>query len=222
MITVSIAPEFKEKWPDMQLYCLECNVAVQPKNEALWLEIVRFSRELRTKLKIEQISKLPAVASSRKGYKAVGKDPARYRLSAEALMRRVLKGNDLYQINNVVDIVNLASASSGFSIGGYDVEKIVGEVTLGIGNANEAYTGLGRVELNIEYMPILRDQIGAFGSPTSDSERTCVAINTRRFLMVYFGFGAHDSLDNEVAYAEELLCKFGGASNIEKIKIITG
>src|SRR5690606_16509774 len=118
-------------------------------NAALWEEIQLKVTEIATHTKIEQISKIPAISASRKGYKACGKDPARYRLSAEALLRRVVNRNEIYQINNIVDVLNLISISSGFSIGGYDSDKIKGAVTFGIGEKDEPYTGIGRGELNI-------------------------------------------------------------------------
>jgi DNA/RNA-binding domain of Phe-tRNA-synthetase-like protein len=100
--------------------------------------------EIASTLQIEDISQIPAISASRKAYKACGKDPARYRLSAEALLRRVVNRNEIYQINNVVDLLNLVSISTGFSIGGYDADKIDGDIIYGIGKPNEPYIGIGR------------------------------------------------------------------------------
>jgi DNA/RNA-binding domain of Phe-tRNA-synthetase-like protein len=99
------------------------------------------------------------------------------------LLRRVFKGKGLYQVNNVVDLLNLTSVKSGFSIGGYDVGKIEGEIQLSIGKAGEPYKAIGRGELNIEFLPTFRDQKGPFGSPTSDSVRTMITPKTEQFLM---------------------------------------
>ncbi|MCL1822083.1 MAG: phenylalanine--tRNA ligase beta subunit-related protein, partial [Prolixibacteraceae bacterium] len=170
---------------------------------------------LHNSLNIENISKLPAIQASRKAYKAMGKDPARYRLSAEALLRRAVKEKSLYRINNVVDLLNLVSITSGYSIGGYDVEKITGGVSLGTGCKDEPYVGLGRGILNIEGMPVLRDAEGAFGSPTSDSERTGVTFETQRFLMVIFGFYVGDSLAETEKFAVDLLKHFADAHDFE-------
>lgn len=208
MIDISIAPEFLSVWPQTVLPCIECNVNMTEQNPLLWAKVDHLSAELRGSVKIEDISQQPAIAASRKAYRALGKDPARYRLSAEALMRRVVKGNDLYQINNVVDIVNLISSTTGFSIGGYDADKINGKVQLGIGNAGEPYEAIGRGGLNIESLPVLRDQTGAFGTPTSDSVRTSVTLETKRFLMVFFGFGANGQLQKAIDLSNVLLEEF--------------
>lgn len=214
MIEIQFEQEFINKWPDIKLGCIECDVNVKKLDENLWDEIRRQCQTIQNKIHIKDISKIAAISSSRKVYKILGKDPARYRLSAEALMRRIVKGNELYQINNVVDLVNMASLVSGFSIGGYDADRIVQPVELGIGKHNEPYCAIGKGELNIEYLPVLRDREGAFGSPTSDSERTCVTEKTKRFLMVYFGFGSHNILQHELNQASKLLKDFAAAKNI--------
>lgn len=208
MTTISISPEFKAAWPNINLPIIECEVKMMAQSEPLWAKVEELSQQLCTLIKIDEISQQPAIAASRKAYKMLGKDPARYRLSAEALMRRVVKGNSLYQINNVVDIVNLVSATSGFSIGGYDADKIVGNICLGIGEPGEPYEAIGRGQLNIECLPVLRDKIGAFGSPTSDSVRTAVSLETKHFLMVLFGFGAHEKISETLKLAEYLLHEY--------------
>ena len=172
MRKITISDRLEGKVPELQLSCILCDVIPVPVNGQLWNEIQLKINEIAASVSIEQISQLPAIAASRKAYKACGKDPARYRLSAEALLRRVVNRNELYQINNVVDALNLVSISTGFSIGGYDDDKIAGDVVFDIGKPGEPYIGIGRGELNIEGMPVFRDAKGAFGTPTSDSERT--------------------------------------------------
>lgn len=216
---LSISDAFRACWPTVQLSCIECNVQPVLKHEALWELIVRESRNIREGQVREQISQQAAIAASRKVYRALGKDPARYRLSAEALMRRVVKGEELYQINSVVDLVNFSSISSGFSIGAYDADKIEGPVVLGVGKEHEPYEAIGRGELNVENLPVLRDASGAFGSPTSDSLRTSVTLGTRHLLMVFFGFGAFNTLDDALKNAASLLYEFAGAQNLEHFVI---
>jgi DNA/RNA-binding domain of Phe-tRNA-synthetase-like protein len=220
MQIISVSSELKEKVKELQLFCIESDVVLRTTPDELWDLITDTCKELNSKVKIEEISALPAVQASRRAYKAAGKDPARYRLSAEALLRRAIKEKELYRINNVVDLLNLVSIESGFSIGGYDAESISGEVEFGIGRKDEPYTGIGRGPLNIEGLPVFRDDLGAFGSPTSDSERTSVTDGTRRFLMVIIGFGATHLLQEAGERAVALLKRFAQAENIE-IKVIT-
>ena len=164
--------------------------------------------EIRNQLNLDEIKGLVVVASTREAYKIIGNDPNRYRPSADALLRRIVKGSDIYRINNVVDILNLISIQSGFSIGGYDTDKIEGNIELGIGKKNEPYEGIGRGELNIFNLPVLRDARSAFGSPTSDSERTMITDSTNKILFIFFDFGNHGSLLEYLDACTKLLKRF--------------
>lgn len=216
MIEIKINSELSKKVPEVKLSCILCEGQFQQKNEDLWTVICEKITELNKTLKVEDITKMPAIAASRRAYKQCGKEPARYRVSAEALLRRVLKRGEIYQVNNMVDLLNLVSISSGFSIGGYDADKINGNVLFGIGDKDEPYKGIGRGELNIEFMPVFRDANGAFGTPTSDSVRTSVTENTKRFLMIIIDYGSQASLSLATEMAVNLLEKYAAATNIEQ------
>ncbi len=218
MTAILISKELKEKVPNLKLSVIECDVFVLETSDLLWDDIRKKTGELSADLTTEQISKIPAIAASRKAYKACGKDPARYRLSAEALLRRVVKNKALYQVNSVVDVLNLVSITTGYSIGGYDSAKIAGNISFGIGTAADPYEGIGRGRLNIEFLPTFRDEKGAFGTPTSDSERTAVSQVTKRFLMIIIDFGEGD-LKKATKLASEYLERFAFARNL-KIKRI--
>ncbi len=211
---LSVADTLQVKCPDLQLSTLSSEVRIIKDLPALWKEIDAGILAQQEALgAIASIAKMPAIRESRQGYKNCGKDPARYRLSAESLLRRVMQGKGLYKVNNVVDLLNLVSIRSGFSIGGYDLEKIEGPIVAGIGEAAEDYEGIGRGALNIEFLPVLRDTKGAFGSPTSDSTRTMVTPETTQFLMVFFAFGKEAELAPALKDAEDLLSRFGGLNS---------
>lgn len=214
MPKIIISEELRKACPKLRLGCIEALVKVEASGAGLLYEIEQKLASLQQSLAIEDISKIPAIEASRRGYRACGKDPARYRLSAEALLRRIVSGKGLYQINNVVDQLNLVSVASGFSIGGYDLDKIVGEVCFGIGKADEPYTGIGRGELNIEFLPVFRDESGAFGTPTSDSQRTEVTAETQRFLMILIDFEGSSELENAKQMSMRLLKEYCGGQDI--------
>ena len=130
-------------------------------------------------------------------------------------MRRIVKGNDLYRIDAIVDLVNLLSLQSGYSIGAFDLDKIDGDtLTLGIGREGEPYEGIGRGELNIEGMPVWRDSTGGVGTPTSDNERTKIDMSTRRLLMIINIYGDEMPVDEISQRAIELLERFASGSNL--------
>ncbi len=218
---INIQPIIKEKCPNLKLGILKTHVHVQNSNESLWAIIDQKLEERQAELELDVVSKLPTIQSTRKAYKALGKKPGRYRPSAEALTRRILQGKGLYKVNNVVDCLNLISVCSGYSIGGYDLQNIEGQIQLGRGEEKEPYEAIGRGELNIAGLPVLRDNTGAFGSPTSDSSRTMVTEKTTQFLMIFFNFGNHDNLDFWLNESKELLEKFAKSefSEIECLSV---
>ncbi|HAS47190.1 MAG TPA: hypothetical protein DCS93_42295 [Microscillaceae bacterium] len=218
MQAITISNPIKTKCPALQLGCLEASIAIKPKNEALWQKMLELS-DAKKNLLMEAIKDIPAIQSSREAYKALGKAPSRYRLSAEALHRRIVKGQDLYQINNVVDIINYSSIASGFSIGGYDLNKIQGDIVLDLGQAQEPYEAIGRGNINIEHLPVFRDANGAFGSPTSDSTRTSITDQTQQVLLVFLNFGGHLHLAQALQDTAQLLVDFAEGKNIESVII---
>ena len=153
------------------------------------------------------IKELPGVEATRRVYRACGKDPSRYRPSSEALIRRVVQGKDLYQIDTLVDMINLASMKFGYSIGGFDADKFVGDtLTLGIGRKDEPYEGIGRGILNIEGMPVYRDAKGGVGTPTSDHERTKIELGTTHLLTLINGYdGNRETVASNAQFIKELL-----------------
>ena len=219
MKRITITDEFSDYCPQIYLFCIECNVTVESCQNELKELMEHRCREISEELTMESISSISAIDQARKAYRACGKDPARYRLSAEALLRRIVNGKGLYHINNVVDLLNLVSVTTGFSIGGYDADAINGDVLMGIGRKHEPYDGLGRGELNIVNMPVFRDNMGAFGTPTSDSERTGVRENTKRFMMVIISFDGNDGLQHAGQLAVQLLTEFASASHFKTAEI---
>jgi len=215
MREIIISQTIKNKLPDLTLGCIECDVVISEENSELWREIEAACGTIGHSGELAEVGSNPAIRASRTAYRLCGKDPARYRLSSEALMRRVVKGHQLYRINNVVDLLNLVSLKSGMSIGGYDVEKISGSVIFDIGTKDEPYEAIGRGEFNIEFLPIFRDSISPFGSPTSDSVRTSVTDSTKRFLMVIIGFSGEICTVESIDLAVSLLKKYAKADNIE-------
>lgn len=153
---------------------------------------------------------MSAIQSTRKVYRLCGKDPSRYRPAAEALLRRILQGKDLYQIDTLVDLINLASIAYGYSIGGFDADLFKGDtLTLGIGKEGEPYKGIGRGIINIAGLPIYRDAIGGVGTPTSDNERTKITLNTTHLVVLINGYdGNEQNVRTNAEYIQTLLQRY--------------
>ncbi len=215
MTKIEIEPQLKLACPTLRLGIIQCKINTQEKCPELWDIINETTKKLQEELAIDAIKDIPAINSSKKGYKAAGKDPSRYRLSADSLLRRIVNGKGLYRINNVVDLLNLVSIKTGFSIGGYNAANVDGTIRFGIGKKDEAYEGIGRGKLNIEGLPIFRDDKGAFGSPTSDSLRTQINANCAEFLMVIISFQEEIGLSEAMNLASELLVTHADAQELQ-------
>ncbi len=132
-------------------------------------------------------------ASVRSMYKRVGLDPTKHRPSSEALLRRVKRGDLLPRVNSLVDVINWCSVESQLPFGLYDATRIVGPVVLRLGQTGESYPGIRKDEVNVEGRLVLADDLGPFGNPSSDSDRTQVTESTTRALVVVFAPADLDS-----------------------------
>ena len=221
MKPISFQKELLEKIPSIRLGCIQSQVNVEASGEKILALSDEIIAKVQSELTIEKISQKPTIKSTKEAYRKLGKDPSRYRPSAEALTRRVVNGKGLYHVNNMVDLLNLVSLESGLSIGGYDADKIIGSIEFGVGRPNETYVAIGRGNLNIENLPLLRDATGAFGSPTSDSVRTMVTDQTSSFLMILIDFDTHEILEISIEIAVGLLQKYASVQSIETSVITT-
>lgn len=214
-IEITISDEILIACPGFRFVAIECNVKNSPHNKELWREIDAFCADFAAKYKMGDIKNRPAILATREVYKKLGKDPNRYRPSGEALCRRIIRGLGLYQIDTLVDVINLISLKTGYSIGGFDADNIQGNLTLGVGKTDELFEAIGRGMLNIEGLPVYRDDIGGIGTPTSDEERTKITADTTRLLMIINGYSGKEGLKEAVEYSVELLKRFAGAENIK-------
>lgn len=210
---IIVSKEIEQVCPDFIGGCVEAKVVNSCYNSELWKEIHAIGERFRTELTTETLKDVSGIAATRRIYRACGKDPSRYRPASEALIRRILQGKKLYQIDTLVDLINLASIVYGYSIGGFDADKMLGEqLTLGIGKADEPYEGIGRGVINIEGLPVYRDEIGGVGTPTSDHERTKITAQTTHLLVLINGYdGKEDSVRANALYIQELLRKYAGS-----------
>ena len=222
MIPITISNQIYDVCPQFVSIQFECNVINTDFNASLWHEIETFTNEYRKNNQIKDINKFRPILATRNAYKKLGKDPNRYRPSAEALRRRILKDVELYKINTLVDAINLISLKTGYSIGGFDASLIQGSLELGVGRKNEKFEAIARGFLNIEGLPVYRDSVGGIGTPTSDEERTKINSNTNKLLMLLNAYSGNDGLDEAIEYCKYVLEKYLGAEAMEVRRIERG
>lgn len=212
---VSISSLVSEACPGLRACIIKATVVNSETGDELWNELQAEATRIATTYATDTLSKRPAIAGTRQAYKTFGKDPARYRVSSEALCRRAIRGLDLYRINTLVDLINVVSMHSGYSIGGFDADRIEGDMTLGVGTADDVFHGIGRGLLNIEGMPVYRDNVGGVGTPTSDEERTKITMETTNLLITINAYAPEMPLEECLQWTIELLGKYAQATNVE-------
>lgn len=206
MFTITLSPEIETLCPGFAGVAVYAEVKNCRYSDGLWKEITTFTEELIATTAMDDIKLLRTIAATREAYKRCGKDPGRYRPSAEALRRRLMRGIPLYQIDNLVDLINLVSLRTGYSIGGFDADKMQGtHLELGIGKAGEPFEAIGRGVLNIEGLPVYRDAVGGIGTPTSDEERTKMDLETTHILAIVNGYSGTEGLAEAAEMIQQLL-----------------
>ncbi len=207
---IIVSQEIESVCPAFVGAAVEAQVVNTPYSKELWDEIHAQEDRFRQELTTESLKDLPSIAATRRVYKACGKDPSRYRPASEQLIRRMLQGKELYQIDTLVDLINLASIAYGYSIGGFDADKFVGDtLTLGVGREGEPYEGIGRGMLNIAGLPVYRDAEGGVGTPTSDHERTKMTLSTTNLVVLINGYdGNEQRVADNARFIQDLLCKY--------------
>lgn len=210
---IIVSKDINNVCPEFMGAAVEAMVENTSYSAPLWEEIHRWEEKYRQQLTTETLKELPGIAATRRVYKLCGKDPSRYRPASEQLIRRILQGKELYQIDTLVDLVNLASIAYGYSIGGFDASKFCGDtLTLGIGREGEPYEGIGRGMINIAHLPVYRDEQGGVGTPTSDNERTKMTIDTRHLLVLINGYdGNEERVMQNGIYIQELLRRYANS-----------
>lgn len=207
---VIVSQEIESVCPEFVGACIDAKVVNSQFCQPLWDEIHELGEKFKQTVTTETLKDIPSIAATRRVYRACGKDPSRYRPASEALIRRMLKGKELYQIDTLVDLINVASIAYGYSIGGFDADKFVGDtLTLGIGREGEPYEGIGRGMINIAGLPVYRDAKGGVGTPTSDNERTKIDINTTHLVVLINGYdGNKERVVENAEFIQKLLRKY--------------
>jgi DNA/RNA-binding domain of Phe-tRNA-synthetase-like protein len=211
---ITIDAGLMKKCPRTTLGCVTARVEAGASPETLVEEMKTRVTGILKLPYARSVLESPQVTATRAAYKALGKDPARYRGSAEALLRRVVAGKGLPQINAVVDVINLVSVESRLPIGLYDLGHVVGEIVFRAGLAGETYKGIGKYDLNLEGLPLFADDVGPHGSATSDSERTMVTTATKQILAVIVSFGGSENLERWTQRLGALLQEYTSGTEI--------
>lgn len=210
---IEIDASIKDKTKDFALGVLTFDALVE-NSQGLDPLIAEVEQEIHCEYSLESLLQTGGILEARNAYKAYGKDPSRYRLAVESLFRRIIKGNKLYRINNLVDIGNYVSLKIKKSTAVLDADKVKGDVLIRLGK-EEPYQGIARGHINVKNIPVYVDELGPFGSTTSDTPRTMIQEDTSHILMFLISFEGREVLKKDLEWTKELLKSYTSASKIE-------
>ena len=214
--TVEIDENLYSVYPEIRLGLLKFHADVRESSAAFWSYMNHeILPSVRKNIEGKEWNEIPGIRGSRAAYKAFGRNPGRYRVSSEALLRRVRRSDELYHINSVVDVNNLISVESGLSVGSYDLQKIHSPIIFRKAIKGEGYHGIGKDFLDMENMLVLADDEGIFGSSMSDSTRAMVTENSHDILTVIYCFENTIDLNVLIGKAEHAFHDYAGAENME-------
>lgn len=186
-LEIQLSREVLELFSDFKIGVIEYqDITVGDSPQMVKGRLQLFQESIFFELENKQVTDLPGIKEWRTIFKKTGKDPNRYRHSAEALFRRVKKQNYLSPIHSAIDINNFFSLQYQVPIGIYDLDRLDGHVEIRIGKEGEEYTGLNGRTNSLENLILSSDEVGPFGSPFVDSDRAPVTLNTINALQIIY------------------------------------
>jgi len=218
--------EVSEKFPRIAIGIgMINNVVVEKENEKIReLKIAAYS-EIRAKHDIEKLKGNPVIRAYRDFYWKLDIDPTKTRPSGEALLRRVLHGNELPTISTAVDAYNLASMKTMIPISGFDKEKLNPPFNVRFAENGEEFTGIGMEKPTTltSKMLVLADSKRVLCIyPHRDADYTKITEKTKNILVV--GYGAPGITAQQLKEAVEtalFYIKKVSGGEIEMVKVFS-
>jgi DNA/RNA-binding domain of Phe-tRNA-synthetase-like protein len=204
-IEVNWSPEASKRFPEL-LICIGIisGVRIQKENQQLLQLKKAVCEEVRRKYNIETLKDDSTVRAYRDLYWRLDIDPTKTRPSGEALLRRILHGNELPNISTVVDAYNLASMKMIIPISGFDKDHLNPPFQVRFARNGEAFTGIGidKTMFLTDKMLVLADEKQVLCIyPYRDSDYTKIAMQTRNVAIV--GYGAPGIAEHHLKEAVE-------------------
>ena len=150
----------------------------------------------------------PHIASWREVYRSFGTKPSDYRPSAEALVRRTIKTGKLPVINTAVDLYNVVSVKHIIPMGGFDADKVEGDIYLRVSDGGETFTPLGASKQEETYSGevVYADDARILTRRWNfrDADETKITSETRNLVM-FIDASSEIKLENVESALDELL-----------------
>ncbi|WP_174730276.1 B3/4 domain-containing protein [Mesobacillus harenae] len=205
---ILISTELCRKVPGFTIGIIEYkDIQIASSPQMLKGRLQLFQESIYFELLDKNITEFDGIQEWRQIFKQTGKDPNRYRHSAEAILRRIKRKNYLQPVHSAIDLNNFFSLEYQIPIGIYDRDTLAGDTIIRIGEEHEEYTGLnGRVN-SLHNLIVSSDKNGPFGSPFVDSERTSVSEETKNAVQIIYLRPSNGS-ENNIKMTESLMNMF--------------
>lgn len=102
--------------------------------------------EVRKKFAGVNLKEHSAFVCYRESFKKLGFNPNKFLSSVEALVSRVVKGGELPEINDVVNLVNAVSLKHTLPMGAHDLDSMTGDIMVRFSRENEQFIPFGQTE----------------------------------------------------------------------------
>jgi len=200
------------------------NIKVEKENEQIKMLRKAVYEEIRVKYNIETLKDNQTVRAYRDFYWKLGIDPTKTRPSGEALLRRVLHGDELPHISTVVDAYNLASMKTIIPISGFDKNRLNPPFQIRFARNGEMFTGIGMTQPMqlTDNVLVLSDEKGVLCIyPYRDADYTKITLQTKDVLIVGYGASGIEEHSLKEAVETTLSCiQQVSGGEIETIKVL--
>lgn len=133
-----------ERHPDVIGEAIEIEVATNEVSPPDLIAEMRVAEvDVRRLLEAATLADLPSIAAWRRVFSSFGAKPTKYRNAAEALLRRVSKGDELPAINLLVDVGNLVSIRHQLPVAVFDRDRFPAPAVVTFATGDEGFEDLG-------------------------------------------------------------------------------
>jgi len=190
-MTITISEEVRRDFPGLHVLTSRIEHVTVKKSDSKLEEFKgEVFKEVQRRYDLKSLKDRPILRAYRDFFWNLGVDPTKIRPAAEALIRRVLRGKPLPQINTLVDAYNLASVKTEIAIATFDYDTIRGELTMRYAKKEERFLGIGMdssIKLKGNEIVISDDEKLLAVYPYRDAEDTKVTEATRNVLLLFCG-----------------------------------
>ncbi|MEM3437062.1 MAG: phenylalanine--tRNA ligase beta subunit-related protein [Nitrososphaerales archaeon] len=215
-----ILPDLEESFPGLQALIANIRgVKVEKGSKELEELKEKIVKEVKEKYNIESLKDMQIFRAYRDFFWKVGIDPTKIRPAAEALIRRILGGKSIPNINNVVDAYNLASIKTGIALAAFDEDKIQGNLIMRFARKGERFLGIGMdkpKELQGREIVVSDDVKLIAIYPYRDADESKLNEKTKNILLIICGVPgiSKEKLIDAKNIAIEYITKFCGGAEV--------